>query len=163
MRSIIFRTLPRVLAAQRRRHDASLARAPGVPCSCVGTSSSVATEASKFICPRGSATTIPAWTVWKQSLFHDPKVRQEVRTPKGLFYLELLLLIRHPSFGTPFTRTTMQGLHCLLAKTLTVSSLGKPSSEDTARTLGVDYFDLFLIHFPIPLAYVDPKHRYPPE
>jgi len=27
----------------------------------------------------------------------------------------------------------------------------------------IDYFDLFLIHFPISLAYVDPAHRYPPE
>jgi len=28
---------------------------------------------------------------------------------------------------------------------------------------GLDYFDLFLVHFPVALAYVDPKHRYPPE
>jgi len=28
---------------------------------------------------------------------------------------------------------------------------------------GIDYFDLFLIHFPISLQYVDPSHRYPPE
>jgi len=28
---------------------------------------------------------------------------------------------------------------------------------------GIDYFDLFLIHFPIALEYVDPAHRYPPE
>ncbi|KAF8140577.1 NADP-dependent oxidoreductase domain-containing protein [Boletus edulis] len=28
---------------------------------------------------------------------------------------------------------------------------------------GIDYFDLFLIHFPISLQYVDPNHRYPPE
>jgi D-xylose reductase len=28
---------------------------------------------------------------------------------------------------------------------------------------GLDYFDLFLVHFPIALAYVDPKHRYPPD
>jgi len=28
---------------------------------------------------------------------------------------------------------------------------------------GLDYFDLFLIHFPIALQYVDPAHRYPPE
>jgi hypothetical protein len=28
---------------------------------------------------------------------------------------------------------------------------------------GLDYFDLFLVHFPIALAYVDPRHRYPPE
>jgi D-xylose reductase len=28
---------------------------------------------------------------------------------------------------------------------------------------GLDYFDLFLVHFPIALAYVEPNHRYPPE
>jgi len=28
---------------------------------------------------------------------------------------------------------------------------------------GIDSFDLFLVHFPISLAYVDPAHRYPPE
>lgn len=28
---------------------------------------------------------------------------------------------------------------------------------------GIDYFDLFLVHFPIALKYVDPSHRYPPE
>jgi len=28
---------------------------------------------------------------------------------------------------------------------------------------GIDYFDLFLVHFPIALQYVDPSHRYPPE
>lgn len=28
---------------------------------------------------------------------------------------------------------------------------------------GIDYFDLFLIHFPVALKYVDPSHRYPPE
>ncbi|KAG8728876.1 NAD(P)H-dependent D-xylose reductase (XR) [Ceratobasidium sp. 428] len=28
---------------------------------------------------------------------------------------------------------------------------------------GLDYFDLFLIHFPISLKYVDPAKRYPPE
>ncbi|KAF9041762.1 Aldo/keto reductase [Hymenopellis radicata] len=28
---------------------------------------------------------------------------------------------------------------------------------------GIDYFDLFLIHFPVSLEYVDPAHRYPPE
>ncbi|KAJ4485806.1 NADP-dependent oxidoreductase domain-containing protein [Lentinula aciculospora] len=28
---------------------------------------------------------------------------------------------------------------------------------------GLEYFDLFLIHFPIALQYVKPSHRYPPE
>ncbi|KAG6334536.1 hypothetical protein ID866_4552 [Astraeus odoratus] len=28
---------------------------------------------------------------------------------------------------------------------------------------GIDYFDLFLVHFPVSLRYVDPSHRYPPE
>ncbi|RDB28951.1 putative NAD(P)H-dependent D-xylose reductase xyl1 [Hypsizygus marmoreus] len=28
---------------------------------------------------------------------------------------------------------------------------------------GIEYFDLFLVHFPIALQYVDPAHRYPPE
>ncbi|EJT99960.1 Aldo/keto reductase [Dacryopinax primogenitus] len=28
---------------------------------------------------------------------------------------------------------------------------------------GIEYFDLFLIHFPVSLKYVDPGHRYPPE
>jgi len=28
---------------------------------------------------------------------------------------------------------------------------------------GIDYFDLYLIHFPISLKYVEPSHRYPPE
>jgi len=28
---------------------------------------------------------------------------------------------------------------------------------------GIEYFDLFLVHFPVALAYVDPAHRYPPE
>ncbi|KAL0951551.1 hypothetical protein HGRIS_008234 [Hohenbuehelia grisea] len=28
---------------------------------------------------------------------------------------------------------------------------------------GIEYFDLFLVHFPIALQYVEPSHRYPPE
>ncbi|KAI9512515.1 Aldo/keto reductase [Russula earlei] len=28
---------------------------------------------------------------------------------------------------------------------------------------GLNYFDSYLVHFPIALAYVDPAHRYPPE
>jgi len=30
------------------------------------------------------------------------------------------------------------------------------------KDYGLDYFDLYLIHFPIALKYVDPKDRYPP-
>jgi len=37
--------------------------------------------------------------------------------------------------------------------------LAKKQLEDW----GLDYFDLYLVHFPISLAYVDPSHRYPPE
>jgi len=40
-----------------------------------------------------------------------------------------------------------------------VKQLAKKQLEDW----GISYFDLFLIHFPISLAYVDPAHRYPPE
>ncbi|KAJ8516121.1 hypothetical protein ONZ45_g179 [Pleurotus djamor] len=44
-------------------------------------------------------------------------------------------------------------------------------AHDHAKTLakyqldlwGIDYFDLFLVHFPISLKYVEPSHRYPPE
>ena len=28
---------------------------------------------------------------------------------------------------------------------------------------GTDYFDLYLMHFPISIEYVDPKDKYPPE
>lgn len=28
---------------------------------------------------------------------------------------------------------------------------------------GIDYFDLFLVHFPVSLQYVEPKDKYPPE
>ena len=40
-----------------------------------------------------------------------------------------------------------------------VESACSKSMED----LGVDYLDLYLVHFPIALKYVDPKDCYPPE
>ncbi|KAJ6519974.1 NADP-dependent oxidoreductase domain-containing protein [Mycena sanguinolenta] len=39
-------------------------------------------------------------------------------------------------------------------KTITTMQLG---------LWGIEYFDLFLVHFPIALKYVDPSERYPPE
>jgi D-xylose reductase len=39
----------------------------------------------------------------------------------------------------------------------------KPLAQKQLALWGIDYFDLFLIHFPVSLQYVDPSHRYPPE
>ncbi|CAJ0829588.1 13441_t:CDS:10 [Entrophospora sp. SA101] len=39
----------------------------------------------------------------------------------------------------------------------------RPALERTLNDLNVKYLDLYLIHFPISLKYVDPKERYPPE
>ena len=36
------------------------------------------------------------------------------------------------------------------------------AAERSLRDWGLDYFDLYLIHFPIALAYVPPEERYPP-
>lgn len=39
----------------------------------------------------------------------------------------------------------------------------RPAAERSLRDLGVDYFDLYLIHFPIALEFVPFDERYPPE
>jgi D-xylose reductase len=39
----------------------------------------------------------------------------------------------------------------------------RPACERSLRDLGVDYLDLYLVHFPIALEYVSPEVRYPPE
>ena len=39
----------------------------------------------------------------------------------------------------------------------------RPACERTLRDLGLDYLDLYLVHFPIALQYVPFEERYPPE
>ncbi|KAJ7910010.1 NADP-dependent oxidoreductase domain-containing protein [Mycena leptocephala] len=39
----------------------------------------------------------------------------------------------------------------------------KTLAQTQLDSWGLDYFDLFLVHFPIALKYVDPAERYPPE
>jgi len=51
-----------------------------------------------------------------------------------------------PSSGTPSTTATKS------------SPLPKKQLADW----GIDYFDLFIVHFPVALKYVDPSERYPP-
>lgn len=38
----------------------------------------------------------------------------------------------------------------------------EPIARKQLADLGIEYFDLFLIHFPVALKYVDPAERYPP-
>lgn len=38
----------------------------------------------------------------------------------------------------------------------------EPITKKQLADWGVDYFDLFIVHFPVALKYVDPKTRYPP-
>ena len=38
----------------------------------------------------------------------------------------------------------------------------EPICRKQLRDWGLDYFDLYIVHFPISLKYVDPKDRYPP-
>ncbi|KAF7792643.1 hypothetical protein EIP86_003740 [Pleurotus ostreatoroseus] len=39
----------------------------------------------------------------------------------------------------------------------------KEIAQYQLKLWGIEYFDLFLMHFPISLEYVDPKDKYPPE
>ena len=38
----------------------------------------------------------------------------------------------------------------------------RPACERTLRDLGLEHLDLYLVHFPIALEYIDPETRYPP-
>lgn len=38
----------------------------------------------------------------------------------------------------------------------------EPICEKQLQDWGIEYFDLYIVHFPISLKYVDPKDRYPP-
>ncbi|KAH6694147.1 putative NAD(P)H-dependent D-xylose reductase xyl1 [Plectosphaerella plurivora] len=38
----------------------------------------------------------------------------------------------------------------------------RPAAERQLADLGLEYVDLYMIHFPVPLEYVDPSSRYPP-
>ena len=39
----------------------------------------------------------------------------------------------------------------------------KPICKKQLKDYGIDYFDLYIVHFPIALQHVDPSHRYPPS
>jgi D-xylose reductase len=38
----------------------------------------------------------------------------------------------------------------------------EPIAKEQLALWGIDYFDLYIVHFPVSLKYVDPKVRYPP-
>ncbi|KAG5647760.1 hypothetical protein DXG03_008483 [Asterophora parasitica] len=56
-----------------------------------------------------------------------------------------------------------EDLFHILMQNFTGHSKVKSITKKQLELWGIDYFDLFLIHFPIALQYVDPAHRYPPE
>ncbi len=39
----------------------------------------------------------------------------------------------------------------------------KPIAKKQLELWGIEYFDLYLVHFPISLEYVKPEDKYPPE
>jgi D-xylose reductase len=51
----------------------------------------------------------------------------------------------------------------LLLSLLSWINQAKAAAKMQLSHWGIGYFDLFLIHFPIALQYVDPQERYPPE
>lgn len=70
------------------------------------------------------------------------------------------------SFGIRSTPMIMyvgwSGVACFTIHVI-LSNQVIPMAKKQLGLWGLDYFDLFLIHFPIALEYVDPDHRYPPE
>ncbi|KAG6893995.1 hypothetical protein C0993_012545 [Termitomyces sp. T159_Od127] len=65
-------------------------------------------------------------------------------------------------FVGPFKKGSLNG-KISLWNTFHAHEHVKPIAKKQLGLWGIDYFDLFLVHFPIALKYVDPNHRYPPE
>ncbi|KAG5342022.1 hypothetical protein C0989_005702 [Termitomyces sp. Mn162] len=65
-------------------------------------------------------------------------------------------------FVGPFKKGSSNEKNCLW-NTFHAREHVKPITKKQLGLWGIDYFDLFLVHFPIALQYVDPDHRYPPE
>ncbi|KAG6879490.1 hypothetical protein C0992_002213, partial [Termitomyces sp. T32_za158] len=65
-------------------------------------------------------------------------------------------------FVGPFKMDSLNGKNSLW-NTFHAREHVKPITKKQLGLWGIDYFDLFLVHFPIALQYVDPNHRYPPE